>query len=224
MNDKTERRVLTDQPLEIRKTDEGKERIEGYGIVFDRWSHNLGGFIERIDPSAAEGIDWNGVIASRNHNFDLLLGRVPKTMDITVDESGVRYSIDPPDTGVGKDTMEMVRRGDIDGSSFMFTVREDKWEKPENDGDPYKRTITKFDRVFEMGPVVGPAYPQTDATVGKRTLGLIRDEEEKEINEKLEQQRREQELIKIQQQQLDARLRLQSYNINLTDINNGQND
>ena len=214
MDNKTERRVLTDQPIEIRATEDGKERIEGYGIVFDRWSHNLGGFVERIDRSAVDGINFDGVIASRNHNFDLLLGRVPKTMDISIDERGVLYSIDPPNTTPGKDTLEMVRRGDIDGSSFMFTVREDKWEKPENDGDPYKRTITKFDRVFEMGPVVGPAYPQTDATVGKRALGMIRDEEEKRENEKLEQLKREQELVKIQQQQLEAQLQLQSYNIN----------
>ena len=149
MSDNTERRVVTDLPIEVRQTEDGQERIEGYGIVFDKWSRNLGGFVERIDPSAVDGIEWDGVIASRNHNFDLLLGRVPRTMSVTIDERGVLYSIDPPNTTPGKDTLEMVRRGDIDGSSFMFTVREDKWEKPENDGEPYKRTITKFDQVFE---------------------------------------------------------------------------
>ena len=212
-----ERRILTDIPVEIRKTEDGKERIEGYGIVFNQWSHNLGGFIERIDPQAVDGISWDGVIASRNHNFDLLLGRVPNTMEISTDNRGTKYSIDPPNTTPGNDTLEMIRRGDIDGSSFMFSVKDDKWEKPDKDGEPYKRTITKFGRVIEMGPVVGPAYPQTDASVAKRKLGLLKDEEEKEQNQKLEEIKRQTELIKIQHEQLNLKLRIlkAKHNINI---------
>lgn len=212
----TERRVLINQPVELRKSEEGKEYIEGYGIVFNEWSENLGGFIERIDPGAVEGLSWADVVATRNHNMDLLLGRVPKTMDITVDGTGTRYKIDPPNTTAGNDTLESIRRGDINGSSFIFTVKEDDWVRPERDGEPYQRTIKKFGRVIEMGPVVGPAYPQTDATVAKRNLGMIRDEEERKQNEKIEQLQRDTELVKIQQEQLSKRLQLISTNIKTT--------
>ena len=199
-------RTLPGQDVQLRKAFDGKNYIEGYGIVFNKWSQDLGGFIERIAPEAIKGQSWEGTIGTRNHNNDVILGKVPKTMEIKSDTHGVFYSIETPDNTAGRDTLVSIGRGDISGSSFTFTIPEDgeTWEKPDKRGEPYRRTITRM-KVYEMGPVVSPAYLQTDTSVAKRALGKLRDEEEKNTNDYLEKQKREQEAIEKQHADLEAK-------------------
>ena len=200
-------RTLPGQDVQLRKAFDGKHYIEGYAIVFNKWSRDLGGFIERIAPESVQGVTWEGVIGTRNHNQDVILGKVPRTMEIKTDSHGVFYSIEVPDNTAGKDTLVSINRGDISGSSFTFTIDTDgeKWEKPEKRGEPYRRTIQKMN-VYEMGPVVSPAYMQTDTSVAKRSLGMLKDDEEKYHNEQLEKQKRELEAFEKQQRNLDAKL------------------
>ena len=40
---------------EIRRVDAGSRLVEGYAVVFDSWSQDLGGFREKISRTAFDG-------------------------------------------------------------------------------------------------------------------------------------------------------------------------
>jgi len=175
-----ETRVLSGQ-VELRAASENeKPKVRGYAAVFDKESENLGGFREVIAPGAFDSVLQDDVRALLNHDPNLILARSKSgegTLKISTDERGLYYEFDAPDTQAGRDLTESLRRGDIDQSSFSFTVEKDEWQQPnEEEGRSLmKRTITKVARLFDVSPVTYPAYP--DATVALRSLQEFRAEE-----------------------------------------------
>jgi uncharacterized protein len=160
---------------ELRAVRRGRT-IEGRGIVFNKESKDLGGFNEIIAPeSVADILDKSDILALLNHNEERgVLARSTNgegTLELTVDANGVNYKFDAPDTSLGDEVLSGVRRGDIRTSSFSFSVSKgQKWEK-RSDGT-YLRTITKFDKIFDVSPVYREAY--ADTTVAVRNLVEIR--------------------------------------------------
>lgn len=148
--------------------------VEGYAAVFNSWSNDLGGFVERIDPSAFEGvIGKRDVRALVDHDWSKLLARESAgTLELSVDERGLKYKIDLPQTNLGRDLNVLISRGDIQENSFAFTVGEDKWT--ERQDGTYERTITKVEDLFEVSIVSLPAY--NDAKIAQRTLENIKEE------------------------------------------------
>jgi len=159
-------RTLSMTEGELRVSDDDATKIEGYTAKFNKWSSNLGWFREKIDPGAFDGVLNDDVRALKNHDPNLILGRTKsKTLRLKVDKTGLHYSVDVPNTTTGSDTVEEIRRGDISGNSFAFTVAEDSWNY---DTEPMERTIIRCDQLFDVGPVCYPAYP--DTTVAARSL------------------------------------------------------
>lgn len=157
---------------ELRATRRGRT-IEGYAIVFNRESKDLGGFQEVIKPEAVQGvIERSDVLALLNHDENRgVLARSTNgegTLELTVDNFGVKYRFDAPDTVLGDEVLSGVRRGDIRTSSFAFTVADNgqKWEKRTD--DTYLRTIDKFELIYDVSPVYREAY--ADTTVAVRSL------------------------------------------------------
>jgi uncharacterized protein len=137
---------------------------EGYAIVFDRLSQNLGGFVERVDPSAVrKTLQEADVLALVNHDLNQFLGRSSSgTLVLTPDEVGLRYRVLLPNTTPGRDAAEHLRRGDYKGSSFGFRAILDEWgESPE--GFPM-RTLKEI-ALRDVGPTPLPAYLDTDAAL-----------------------------------------------------------
>lgn len=182
-------RRMTSTEVELRTRDDGSEVITGYAIVFNRDSNDLGGFIERITPEAMASANVSDVVALYNHDPNIVLGRTPDTLSLTTDAHGVRYEITPPNTTGAKDVMENIKQRNIRGSSFAFTTKSDKWTKPMKKGEPYIRTITAFDRIFDVSPVTYPAYNDTDTMVAKREMGMERDRIEREETDLLEREK-----------------------------------
>lgn len=165
--------------IEFREAESRK--VEGYASVFNSRSKDLGGFTEIIDPAAFNGvIERSDVLALLNHDQDRgVLARSRKgvgSLTLTVDERGLHYSFDAPNTALGNELVEGLKRGDISTSSFAFTVAGEKWTK-EEDGS-YLRTITQIDKLFDVSPVYNEAYE--DTSVALRSLEAARAEEEKE--------------------------------------------
>lgn len=161
---------------EFRFNDEGeKPKFEGYAAVFNRWSEDLGGFRERIKPSAfRDAIKRSDVRALFNHDANYVLGRSTSgTLELKEDKRGLHISNDPPDTQWAKDLMTSVNRGDISQMSFGFTVGEDEWNE-DKDG-MVSRTINKIDHLFDISVVTYPAYP--DTSVALRSLEKMKGEE-----------------------------------------------
>lgn len=164
--DGSERRYLT---TEVRAKEESR-MVVGYAAVFDKDSENLGGFIERIAPSAFDDVLGDDAVALLNHDQNFILARNGKTLKLSVDKVGLRYEFEAPNTSAGNDLIENLRLGNINKSSFAFTVREQNWEFRDNDVDI--RTITKVDRLFDVSPVTYPAYPDTTVAARSRNNEL----------------------------------------------------
>lgn len=169
-----ERRTITN-PIEFRE--EGDRIVAvGLGVVYNKRSQNLGGFVETVRPgSAKKTVLEADVRAAFNHDPNLLLGRKGAgTLRLEETDEGVRYEIDLPNTTVGRDVAELLRRGDIIGSSMGFRAIADEWGETE-DGFPL-RTLTEI-ALRDIGPVTFPAYTDTDATLeslaAKRSLDLV---------------------------------------------------
>lgn len=156
----------------------GKMTIRGYAAVFNRQSHDLGGFKEVIDPAAFDNVLDDDVRAAFNHDASMILGRASAgTLRIGVDGTGLHYEVDLPDNTLGRDLYESVKRGDIKESSFKFTVMDDEWRDTD---DGVMRTIKQVGRLIDVAPVSFPAYP--DATVAARSLEEWKAENEKDHN------------------------------------------
>ncbi len=154
-------------PVELRVSGAGQKRtLVGYAALYDAPSQDLGGFVEVIragafDRAIAENQD---VMARAEHDTRLLLGkRSSGTLRLTVDSKGLKYEVDVPDTQPGRDTMTLVERGDVSGSSFAFLVAEDgdRWGKTA-DGRAL-RELLDLDLV-DVAPTANPAYLQTSVS------------------------------------------------------------
>ncbi|MBK8196721.1 MAG: HK97 family phage prohead protease [Lewinellaceae bacterium] len=71
--------------------------------------------------------------------------------------AGLKYKFEAPNTSLGNDLLESIRRGDVSQSSFGFTVADAKWEDLEmmKDGKKWfktKRTILKLERLYDVSP------------------------------------------------------------------------
>lgn len=189
-------------PMEIREaTGEQSEVIEGYALKFNRDSEPMGfdeyRFRERIDPHALDNADMRNAVALFNHDQSQVLGRNGVNLELSVDETGLRYKLTPPNTQLGRDLVENIRSGIISQSSFAFTIPDDSdAEKWARDGDaeaPYSRTIRVIDRIYDVSPVTTPAYPDTEVKVGARSLNAV-----KSLDAPPEWQRKRQKLILLQ--------------------------
>jgi HK97 family phage prohead protease len=153
--------------------------IRGYAAKFNSRSENLGGashqFFEIIQPGAFDDVLTDDVRALLNHESSAILARSRNgegSLSIGVDETGLWYEFEAPDTQIGRDLVTSLKRGDIDQSSFSFTVEKsgESWESKQDGNGPmvHTRTISKVARLFDVSPVTYPAYP--DATVALRSL------------------------------------------------------
>lgn len=152
-------------------------RIGGYAIVFNSESRDLGGFTEFVAPNALNDAlkETEEVLALYNHDYAQVLGRrSSETLKLEKDERGVKFTIDLPNTTLGRDIFELVNRGDLKGTSFGFTVDRDRWSK--KDGKAV-RTIEKVGKLFEVSIVSMPAYEATEVALRNFDEFMSKDEE-----------------------------------------------
>lgn len=162
--------------LRAKDGDDDTRTLEGYAALYNSDSVDLGGFVERIAPGAFKrAFDGDSdVFALADHDHSKRLARLSNgSLRMFDDEKGLRVEIDLPDTTTGRDMLEEVRTGLVQGMSFGFRAKSDTWEEPENDGDPYLRTLNDVE-LFEVSAVGNPAYP--DTTIAARGLELAREQ------------------------------------------------
>lgn len=168
--------------------DEESRKVEGYALLFNKDSKPMwgGDLIERIAPTALDGVlEKSDVLCLMNHDESRgVLARYRMgegSLSLVVDEKGLKYSFEAPNTALGDELVESLKRGDISESSFAFTVEKDSWEKKE-DGT-YLRTIVQIGQLYDVSPVYYPAYQ--DTKVALRSLNEKKEEELKAHQEKL---------------------------------------
>ena len=193
--------------IEFRAEPESRE-VNGYAIVFNSPSHNLGGFIEKVSPEAMNGvIERSDVVALLNHNQDRgILGRSRNgngSLKLTVDDKGTSFRFDSPKTALGDEVLEYLRRGDATQCSFAFTVEKDTWRKM--DDGVYERTINQIDKLYDVSVLTcTPAYEET--SVSCRSFEEFKEKEARELEEakKAEQEEEKREQAE-QEQEVDSR-------------------
>lgn len=183
MEDRTEIRNTTFQV--IANEDDEKRTVEGYALLFGVNSDNLG-FEEVIERGALDGVlGKSDVFALLNHDRSKgILARAKNgngSLSLEVDSKGLKYRFEAPKTALGNELLENLRRGEIDQSSFAFTVADggEKWERQKN--GIWKRTISKFGRIYDVSPVYNAAYSKTSVYMRGK------EEAEKELEEREKQ-------------------------------------
>lgn len=162
--------------IEAREAGEaGGMVIEGYAAVFD--SETLigdeeRGFRETIAPGAFEGADMKDVCLRYNHSdgYAILARTRNGSLTLEPDEKGLRIRAELLDTTDARDMYKRVKAGLIDKMSFAFTVADEDVEK----GNPPRRTIRRFKRIFDVSVVDFPAYEET--SIYARSLEHIEEE------------------------------------------------
>ena len=146
-----------------KSADDAKSLIlEGVAIVFDTptiINDCCGSYTEVIKSGALERADLSDVHLFYNHDANKVpLARTPKTMQLTISPVGLEFKATLPDTESAKEVYEAVKRGDLTGCSFAFTVPEggDSYDPETN-----TRTIFEIAKLYECSIVPFPAYPQT---------------------------------------------------------------
>jgi len=172
-----ERRDGARPRIELRGEGDDQQRvIVGYAAVFYRandpgteyrlWQDAY----ERVMPGAFDDALKNDVVRGlTNHDPNWLLGRSDiGTVRLSVDKTGLRYEIDAPDTQAGRDTVALLDRGDLDGSSFGFRVYGGKrgkvaWVEETRDARTIEIRELHQVELLDVGPVTYPAYESTEA-------------------------------------------------------------
>lgn len=164
---------VEDAEIEVRQTDEDGDDefvLTGHAAVFNSRSKPLGPpghrFVEQIEPGAFNrALEDSDVVALMNHDVNKLLARESAgTLDVEEDSEGLRYEARLGDDHESEFVKEKVRRNEIQGNSFSFLVSEENesWDHDPDDSEFPVRTIHEFDHIDDIGPVVRPAYSQTD--------------------------------------------------------------
>ena len=149
--------------LEFRAAASGR-RLEGYAARFGVEAR-IGAFRETILPGAFRGslAGARDVLALVDHDDAKLLARTSSgTLRLAEDSAGLHFDLDVPDTTLGRDVLELARRGDIGGMSFGFRVQDETWPAAD------RRELRAVDLVEVSVVHAHPAYSQTSVLARSR--------------------------------------------------------
>lgn len=163
---------------EVREDGSEARYISGYAVVFEQYSKPFWDeIVEIISRTAFENTDMSDVVMVVDHSREVgdVLARSKNgqgTLEITIDEVGVKFRFLVPDTSVGRDVLTLIERGDISECSFAFWVRKDSWSYDmEVEGKNYDvRRIEEVARLADLSIVVNGQYPQTSVEADERSV------------------------------------------------------
>ena len=185
------RQMFTVASLQVREAAEGEAPsriIEGYAILFNvpsapLWADEDSEAREVIAAGAVtkELLDGCDIKMTMFHNRQLLLARSNKgtgTLTYEVDDKGVKFSFEAPNTVDGDKALELVRRGDIGGCSFAFTTRYyddacvERSAKVVNGTTMITYTVKAVTGIYDFTITDNPAYPDTSVEAREFVAGL----------------------------------------------------
>ena len=181
-------RVVKMRDMQVRETEEGRS-LEGYFAVFGQTYKVWDGWEETIAPGAfARTLAGGGdVKALWNHDSNIVLGSTANsTLSLAEDEIGLygKVLINENDQDA-VNAYARVLRGDVDGCSFGFDIKdmEEWWDEM----GVYHTRITEVDPLYEVSPCTFPAYEATSISArnkeqieaAKERLGKLKDEKRK---------------------------------------------
>jgi len=192
------RQMFTLANLQVREAAEGEapsRTITGYAVLFGvpsapLWQDEDSEAREVIAAGAItkELLDGCDIKMTMYHNRQCLLARSNKgvgTLSYEVDEKGVKFTFDAPNTQHGDEALELIRRGDISGCSFMFTTRYyddacvSRTATVVNGVTMITYTVKAVTGVYDFTITDNPAYPDTSVEAREFVDGLKEPEQPK---------------------------------------------
>ncbi|MBQ8298660.1 MAG: HK97 family phage prohead protease [Clostridia bacterium] len=178
---------------EVRALEENESNemiVEGYAVVFNQVT-DLGWCKEIIDRNAFNGADMKDCVLKYNHNDSfLILARTRnKSLELSIDDHGLKIRAKLIDTTNNKDVYKMIKEGLLDKMSFAFTVAERSW-----DYETDTRTVLRIAKLYDVSVVDIPAYDNTEIYARSK--------------EEYENEKREYEELKLEKQKMKLLLSL----------------
>lgn len=186
--------------MEIRSIETAFEQndniIEGYAIRFNSVSEILYDkekrrfFREIIDKEAItqELIDNSDIKFLFNHDKERLLARRNRgtgSLHVEVRDEGVYFSFEIPNTGVGNDLREMIKRGEVTTCSFAFSDGDNiQWDF--SDREIPTRVVKSIRGLFDLSAVFDAAYSQTE--ISCRSLDEMMEAQAEQTDESWKQE------------------------------------
>lgn len=187
MNDREYRNFAVPLITRAMGSEEDAYHVEGYATTFEPYVLFRDGdtdYFEHVDPHAFDDADLSDVIFLYNHEGMVFARQKNGTMELAVDEHGLRVNADLSSTIDSRAMYDAIKTGLVDQMSFAFTVDDDEYDKV-----THTRTIKKVRKVYDVSAVSMPANAGTDiSAVSMRDYvhGVM----EIEQAERLEAQRR----------------------------------
>lgn len=150
---------LTRYSVLCRSTLEG-DTLVGHAAVFGQMAKVPGGY-ERLARSAFDGVldrSDSDAVALVEHDPGRLIGRQSSgTLRLKVDDEGLAFEVDLPDTQDGAYVRALAARGDLTGASFGFIPGNDGTWTRAKDGSQV-HTVNTVEFLRDISSVTFPAY------------------------------------------------------------------
>ena len=165
--------------LEIRSfsitRDEGSRLVSGYAVVFNSRSHVMFDedrdlyYIEVIaqDAITDELLQRSDVVMNYAHDDNNILARSRNgegTLKLSVDDKGLFFQFEMPNSALGDQVLESINRGDISECSFAFTLGNDCETWTQEEDGTIIRTINNILGLYDCAIVTHAAYPETEVS------------------------------------------------------------
>lgn len=176
--------------LHLREAQEGEQEsrtIEGYALkfgvrsqlLFDMWRGDPYFEVLEAGSVSADMLNEQDIRLTMFHDRQIILGRSKNgvgTLSYEVDGEGVKFVCEMPHTPDGDTALELVKRGDIDGCSFIYSTDEDSEDavsyettKDEESGERVTvRHVKRIDNVYDFTLTPDPAFLQTEVSARER--------------------------------------------------------
>lgn len=145
--------------FEVRAAEE-ENIIEGYAAVFDTpevmYEYDGVEYLEEIRSGSFESAQMADVVLNFNHQGKPVARTKNGTLQLMVDQRGLRVRADLSGTEEGRRLYEEVKGGYLDKMSFAFTINADEYDR-----DQRLRSITQIKRLYDVAVVDIPAYEST---------------------------------------------------------------
>lgn len=154
--------------------------LEGYAAVFDsptRIDSWEGTFDEQIARGAfSKTLQERTPIIQFDHGHHPLVGSIPIAVpeELREDDHGLYVRARLHDNWLVAPVRDAIREGSITGMSFRFNVVKESYSPGATDAP--LRTITEL-KLYELGPVVWPAYEATSVGVRSKIVDILDDPE-----------------------------------------------
>ncbi|MBY7658910.1 phage major capsid protein [Lactiplantibacillus plantarum] len=159
------------QQPDDKQPDKQPKTIEGYALLFNSPSKDLGGFVEIIDSAALNGVDLSNVIMLDQHDYSKPLASCKAgTLKLDTDDKGLHFTATLDDSvSYANDAYANVKSGNVDSMSFRFDIDDGGDEFTRDEDGKVTRTIKQVKDLFEVSTVTIPAYDDSNVQVDKRS-------------------------------------------------------